>query len=391
MGGARKDALLVWLREYMLTYNPTFNMCAPVGCRDMPMFDRLDNASHSPPLALSYVGSPYSVDVPFPDYTLWHVPRDNDGWESLAHNLEVARVPWERKLPRAILAFGYPLHHNWYRANPSRTMPLRHALYHGRCDAISPRIAVAHGLNSEYQGLINKTSFCSFRVIILTHGTSNWLNHFHDALFCGSLIVFIHDAGSPSPGRNEKELNVRGGAPSEQTAFGVLTRLLRPNVTYVRVQADSRTDDQNSTTRRALCTRLDEVVRWALDNEHEAAAIAKAGRRLVQRAYRMPQVLAYTHGLLRRLATYQSADGAKAVVSTMQGASVAPSALLNDTCVRRLVRLENVSEAFDSAAIRQRAEELRTWCGVSDPWVAAVIKRTELDEIAYRKEKERKG
>ena len=390
MGGARKDAVLVWLREYMTAYQPTFNVCAPVGCRDMPMFARSANASRAPPLALSYVGSPHSLDVPFPDYTLWRVPPDNDGWELLAHNLEAARVPWEHKVPRAILAFGYPLHKNWYHTEPSRTMPLRHALYHGRCDAVSPHIAVAHGLKSELR-LINKTAFCGFRMIVLTHGTSNWLNHFHDALLCESLVVFVHDAGSPSPGRTDgKGDSVRGGSPAEQTAFGVLSRLLRPNVSYVHIEADSRIDDQNATTRKALCTRLDQIVRWALANDHEASAIARAGRQLVQRAYSTPQILAYTHGLLVRLAAHQSTEVAKSVAFTMQGASVPPHALWNITCVRRLARLENVSEAFDSAAIRRRAEELRTWCDVSDPWVAAVIRRTELDEIAYRREQEKK-
>ena len=116
MGGKRKESLLVSLREYMEAYKPTFSVCAPFGCRDMPMFQKpLHNRGRPPSFALSNVGSPHAADMPFPDYTVWPLHGIRDGWEARAQDIEAANVPWERKLDRAVLAFGYPLHRHWYR------------------------------------------------------------------------------------------------------------------------------------------------------------------------------------------------------------------------------------------------------------------------------------
>ena len=406
MGGHRKEALVVALREYMKAYQPSLNVCAPVGCRDMPMFETSVagsslgrhgssktlsaemGARDHPRFALSYVGSLHSVDVPFPDYTLWRVPGSNAGWEESSRQLTENPVPWEHKHDRAILAFGFPLHRNWYRPNPSATLPLRHALYFGRCGQVSGgRIAVAHGPpGASDLPFVNKTAFCAYKYILLTHGTSNWLNHFQDALLCGSLVIFVHDDASPSPGSTYVNgSSRRGGSRTEQTAFGVLSRLMRPDVNYVLVRADSKVADVNSTTREALCARLGAIVEWARRNEALAANIAREGQRLVQRAYRMPQVLAYMHGVLGELASHQSASVVRKFRSAMHGAAVTVRALANSSCIRRLVRLENISEAFDSAAIQRKSEHLRAYCDVVDEWSASVVAMTKADEAAYGK------
>ena len=69
----------------------------------------------------------------------------------------------------------------------------------------------------------------------------------------------------------------------------------------------------------------------------------------------------------------------------MHGAAVTVRALANSSCIRRLARLENISEAFDSAAIQRKSEHLRAYCDVVDEWSASVVAMTKADEAAYGK------
>jgi hypothetical protein len=191
MGGHRREAFLLGLYEYLTTYppSPSFDVCTTVCCRDLAAVSFISSAGWNPsrrwyvppPLVLSYSASPYTADIPFPDYSIWPPSRlaprgQRIGWEAVVAEIEAQPIAWERKLDRALLAFGEPPELSWKRAQPAAKLPLRHALWHGRCDLESGgSIAVANGPSgSEIPGKVSKAGFCRWKMIVLTHGSSNW-------------------------------------------------------------------------------------------------------------------------------------------------------------------------------------------------------------------------
>jgi len=153
----------------------------------------------------------------------------------------------------------------------------------------------------------------------------------------------------------------------EQTAFGVLSRLMKPNESYILVRANSTEADRTRASRETFCEQLAAVVAWATANDGAAAAVAQEGQRLVQRAYRMPQILAYMHGVLSRLAMHQPVGTVANFRTALRGASVAARSLASgsDACISSLTK-----RLFprDLASLQLVEAQLRTECGVIDTW-----------------------
>ena len=357
MGAERILSYLHALRTYLHAYpSARHAMCAVIGCRDgpsvnMPEGGRQRLAPPSP--VLSYTGSPFSLDVPFPDYGVWRVPGVRPGWRALSHELEKAadRFPWESKKAQAVLAFGTRPSRFFIDPRPKhQEQPLRHALYHGRCDRHpSGQIAVFHGPDDPGRWL-NKTDFCRYRVILMTYANAFWSDHMRDALLCGSLVIYVTDVAPMI------QMRTHVAPKADQHAFDVLSRHLEPGVHYMLVSANSTADDANLDARRSLCERVATAVAWALEHDEEARSMAQRGRRLVRDLYRWPQILAYVHGLFTRMSTMQGSSVVRRVASHLGGVSVALKET-SDSCLRVL------STGLTGANTSQRLAQLNE-CGI---------------------------
>lgn len=379
MGRQRKALFLRGLQEYMLAYRPRYAVCAVVSCLDTPHGARSD----LPAPVLSYTSSPRSLGyVPFPDYTFWSLAGvAQQGWQQLRDGIEASRVPWQKKAAKAVLAFGKVpcarahlpgfsrgCARYWYQEDRKvRFLQLRHALYFGRCDAVtSSRIRVVNGPTADAttfrrarhlrrrrggrlaaSALVNsskrpqasenakaadaadgsastwlsKVGFCSYRFIVLTTGTSNWLDHTKDALFCGSLVIFVHDE-----------------AVVLSDAFDMLTRFLQPGKHYLLIRTNSTRDDSGRDARRALCARIAAAVEWAITNDRAARAIADRGLQLVQHHYSSRDVLGYMHRLLSLLASLQPQREVDELLRIMRAAPVGDVEHLSQSCMADLAR-----------------------------------------------------
>ena len=167
----------------------------------------------------------------------------------------------------------------------------------------------------------------------------------------------------------------------EGAAFDALSRHLVEDKHYLRVEADSIQDDRNGTTRRALCHKLAAAVAWVGQNDAQAAAIGRAGRALVQKLYSMPQVLAYMHAVLQRVAALQDTKANSAFRREFLGVSVDVSSLANASCVRAYAK----HWARTEVVARKLRSEWRE-CGAGDEHEGNVIGNVIGNAIGKRDE-----
>jgi len=269
MGGTthkRKQSLYLGLLEYVQRYKPDFDVCAPVSCRDTPSVARTSATLQktTPPLVLSYMTSPYSWDVPFPDYTSWN----GDGWEALSKQLMQTQVPWANKTNRAVLAFGNMSLNGaqwWYNEHKeAKFARIRHALLYGHCS--SPSLLVVNGDRSvrNMPRRIPKMEFCRYKIIVLTYGTSQWLDHTRDALLCGSLVVFVTDTSCGTGEHQDPSLCAPGSVIDAENAYDPLSRMFVDRVNVLIVNGNSSINDHSAEDRTRLCDQLDAAIAWAL-------------------------------------------------------------------------------------------------------------------------------
>ena len=189
-------------------------------------------------------------------------------------------------------------------------MPLRHALFHGRCDQRSDVIDVINGgLNTT---TVDKVEFCRYRIIVLVAGVSNWLSHMAEAFLCNSLVLFVADSRKPS-------------TPSEDAlaqAISPFSSLLRSNWNYVRITMNSTEADATTSKRLRACSQLAEEVRHLLSTDFRSRTIAERGSQLVREKYTPRRIREYIDKLFGEIASRQTDDDINVFIRKMRGVPV---------------------------------------------------------------------
>ena len=199
----------------------------------------------------------------------------------------------------------------WYTGSEgARTMPLRHALFHGRCDQRSDVIDVLNGgLNTT---TVEKVEFCRYRIIVLVAGVSNWLSHMAEAFLCNSLVLFVADSRTPSTSSED----------ALAQAISPFSSLLRSNWNYVRITMNSTAADATAGERLRACSELAEKVRHLLSTNFRSRTIAERGTRLVREKYTPHRIREYIDNLFGEIASRQTDHDIKVFIRKMRGVPV---------------------------------------------------------------------
>ena len=240
-------------------------------------------------LGVAYTGSPFSDEVPFPDYTTC--------WETYPRwLLDLQRQPpspWEEKQDSIVVVGG-----------GTRNSKLRMVLFGGACDnafkatGSTIHMVGVHGgknvtLNGNSAGFqrlafVPRRALCQYKVIVLSQGHSRWLDHMKYMLLCKSLVVMLADDMS----QNQVALKALG------SAYGPLDRIMEPGVTHMELHLNHSDPDTCSYAAR----QLEEL----MHHHGKAQAVAKRGEAIVREQFSMQAIYDYVHALFTRLGAIQA-------------------------------------------------------------------------------------
>ena len=393
----RRTPILAWSLLELLERYPTLpDVDIPVNCRDKPTFwdphgkrrprPGFEAATTSVPrdghaaLAFSYTTARTFTDVPLPDYTYWGLPyADLPPWrEWLRHSGDPNRnPPWERKRDGAIWVGSptHPLRAAFQRCARARFAPgqltMRMAGKEAmetlawRCPPYSPPRAASAapaghagapeassaGCTRKPSGWTPMQEQCRYRFILHFPGISDWLEHLKHQLACGSVSLFVVEAGAdrrataassaaagpaagptatgstaaagptagvagapngghhPGPPGEEEEEEERvplSPPPFEHFDFG--GPLLREDVHFVRVVLPP-----GAKGRASVCERVGAVLDRLRSEPGKARCLAERGANL-SRSISMAHVYAYYAEVLTRASRAQEEDVARRVV-----------------------------------------------------------------------------
>lgn len=300
----RKDHFHYLMLAYNNLFRPRFDMCFAFNCQDSPVL--FDRGRASGRLGGAYTGSPVSVEVPFPDYTIWQ--RYPEWLLQLQAN---PPLPWNRKLDRVVLVGGQ-----------LGASAVRRRVLGGSCDEALGRVGfidvvgVADSDSSNSSGRsgglrrikrLPRLALCNYRVIVLIAGHSRWLDHMKYTMLCKSLVVLLMGQAVP---RSHEQL------PSQalDSAYSLLGRMMKSGATHLEVRVNESSLD--------MCSHVVDVLTAARRDEAKAHAMAKQGEALVRAAYSLRAIYHYLHVLFQRVAAIQAAGHANISAFIMEHGGV---------------------------------------------------------------------
>ena len=290
----RKHCFHRMILAYNEFYRPNFDVCIILNCQDAPILYREGLFS------FAYTGSPFSYDVPFPDYSSWQ------SYPQWLQGLQHSPPPrWHMKLRRAVLVGGQ-----------TRASSLRKKLFGGVCDkifhqlgfvdmvgvdgpfgrsnrtaAVSAELAAAladrNATGLRRLPFIPRAGLCQYRMIVLSEGHSRWLDHLKYELLCKSLVVQLVDLVDP----DTKE----GRALS--TAYSPIERVLQPDVTHIELTLDHSSPE--------WCSKVAESLKAIWADDAKAQAISNTGEARTRQHYSIQGIYDYVDAAVTRMATIQ--------------------------------------------------------------------------------------
>lgn len=291
----RKDSFHRMVLTYNLFYRPSLDACILLNCQDAPHLFLSEMQSGR--LGVSYTGSPFSVDIPFPDYSTW---EQYPQW--LLQLEKQPPTPWREKMQRIVLVGG-----------GTRNSHLRRVIFGGTCDhafnhtGFIDMAGVPKGKNASFGprnssdlrrlAFVPRLDLCRYKVIVLSEGHSRWLDHMKNMLLCKSLIVMLTSADEwlDTP---EKRNAVAFRALN--SAYGTLDRLLESDVTHVEIRLNHSMPD--------MCSHAAHQLKMLLHRETEIQAIGARGEAAVRDHFSMQAIYDYVDMLFQRLAAIQRAN-----------------------------------------------------------------------------------